>query len=77
MQGGTDAKAVERAIADTLARSGDDGPGNRELLELVQQQSQLISKYQAKLDHTNATLLAHRKMLQRVSSKVEVCPTPV
>jgi hypothetical protein len=68
-----DAKAVEQSIAETLANAGEDGPSNRELLQLLQQQSQLISKYQAKIDHTNATLLLNQKMLQRISTKLEVC----
>ena len=74
--GKKEAKAVEGAIAEALASAGEDGPSNRELLELWQQQSQLISKYQAKSDHTNATLLQNQKMLQRISTQLEVCSRP-
>lgn len=73
LQWSNDAKALARRVSDTLATSGKDGPSNRELLQLLQQQSQLISKYQTRLDHTNATLLQYQKMLQRISTKLEVC----
>lgn len=66
-------KTVQQSISDTVARYGEDGPSNRELLHLLEQQSQLISKYQARVDHTNATLLQNQKMLQRISTKLEVC----
>jgi hypothetical protein len=67
-----DAKGMEQSIVEILAKTEEEGPSNRELLQLLRQQSQLISKYQAKLDHTNATLLQNQRMLQRISTKLEV-----
>lgn len=70
-----DTQGIEQAISETLANFGEEGPSNRELFQLLQQQAQLISKYQARVDHTNATLLQNQKMLQRISTKLEVCFT--
>jgi predicted unusual protein kinase regulating ubiquinone biosynthesis (AarF/ABC1/UbiB family) len=72
LQSTKDARLVAKSISERLSTAAENEPDSVELLQLIQQQAELIAKYQVRLDQTNATLMQNTKTLQRVASQVQV-----